>query len=1571
MPNFITIKDLISSIDGPYISSESGDSILEKIGIDTFDIRSGEDSIVISLTLLIDEEIGFSAPGADGLGIFLGLRDGGITSIPLEVTFGDEGVALEFSSLAIAFRFPPDMLKSANEVDGSLVISETDSLYQITLSGIELGFSSFNGFTFGTESAPLTISMPPFLIGDTGLGFAAEGVQLHFNEATTPPTGRPAGFKGLYVESARLYLPEDFVLGDVIISVSQAGVGNGGIFGTVALTWDNTLREEVEEGESHVEGAATGTFLDVPFALKQVALTLDQNVPVEASLRAELLLPFFNKAVTISISIETDGDFSFTLGAASSSSSRNLIQLDIPELLQIEVESFTGEKKDDKGIFSIKGKIKPLLGGIDWPSFDVNKLSVDTDGNVEFDGGWVNIPESMTLDFNAFKIGISQFGFGTEGEVPAEQRQWIGLSGELNLVEGLDLKASVEGLKFSWLKEPKPDGDRELAVSLTGVGVEFEIPNTLRFEGSVSYKKFDTPDPQTGLTGDLFKGNIKLNLMAVRLEIEAELMIGKLKDADGNEFTTFFIVLGAELPSGIPLGATGTSLYGIKGLAAINAGPTKTEEQNWYEWYMSAPERNITSVRKWMPIYDNYGFGAGVTIGTMFDDGFTINMSVMLVVLIPGPVIILEGKANLLKQRSDDKDEEGAFYLLAVLDGRAGTFMLNIDVRYSLEDVITVGAGLEAFFDFNDSENWYVYIGRKEPESKRIRAEILSLFKATAYFMIDSKSLQTGASVGLDIKEEYGPLSFSLIAKIAFDATIFWKPLQLEGSLEMVAELGLKIFGIGIELYLRMLLEGKVPEPYRIYGLAEMGIKLFWPLPDLSLKVEFEWVQPGDIEPVWPLLKECSFIHHKGNGATWTMTLLEEDAEVPAWDDFVVVPVDSRPVLTFARPVHNLKRHESGGERFPLLSLLHDDVGGKRFEYKLGDEELELQSYEEESWVTVKRGINSGRDDEFSISKENILNLQENTEPNEPQIQLWRYHAMDTADQYRREDYNDHHPACDPGFQQHWMTVNWQSVAEQTRYDHSFNYCGLEFVADDRVGRSSPIVTANHYLFTTGASIHFSEPVYQVVVYLNQESSTTRGFVSFEGNHVADMVLSRGFLIYRGTREIDSIRIDGRSLFIVQISYMTQESVIDQLSERNDRHEHVTEQNFNGELFLKPSTFYRLKVNTSVDVDDRTGVRESTNYVYFRTDDGPGISSVSSTESEIELTHSGKAINELSTYIERTLPVDGALNFYHGYDVGVQFNEAYVEEMFQNDIQIRFKDRNGRTLDEPTGDFIDGFLPLMHLGLLSWLGEKEEGECTGSDQPETAAPYLNFSSGLPFKPNSLYRAEMFTQTSLGEQDLHQFQFTTSRYASFTEHILDNYEDERIPAIVVPAIPRPRNVSIAEVKSVQLDVISKESDFISAEGALNKYRLIQEIQDLNSVRTEFSNYTFNELDAIANTSFAQVNMEDRPLPESFEVFRIPILDEEACLLLMESSEPIQWERITVSAKGRTAGLTPKQVGFIWNEDQTRCFMFHRDGVFFTNTEIEFEWTFDGNARPTSGVLMQGGSVVNEEVTFWLT
>ena len=897
--------------------------------------------------IVILVEAKFDVPIIPGMSVRIGRPDA-FPDFVLEIS-SSPALHFSLSDLEITLHFPPTILQAytsnasrsewtkAERTDGSEI-----SGYDVVITDLGIEGTVNVGFSFRSPSLEVPSAA---MISDTGF-------ILDFGGTSGSSLPRPIfgdipddlleddtldleEFEGLYIPRLSIiYYKADSGTRLPEISLTQAFIGTGGFTGNVILGNLNPkpdisaeqLAELSFDRAQFYEGGVGFEIAGMEVLLWHMTLSFRQSIPDAFLLTGLAFIPFADKWIKFKMNIGgPDADFMLEIGGAAD---EPLISLE-HELFEIKADSIAYKLKDEIHYAIITGSLRPKLEGFDWPEMKVDGLSISSEGDIDIPGGWLRAPNEVTLDFHAFKIGISEIGFGNEGE-GAAQRQWLGFSGSISLVEGLPITASVEGLKFSWMKEPT-GGDRGLNVSLQGIAVSLEIPNTLKFEGSVRYKEYTIESPApNGLVGHLFSGNIHINIMVLRTEVEGELIIGKLKTPEGHEFTCFYIVLAVELPSAIPLAATGTGIYGLKGLVGVHVGPTKAEE-NWYEWYMAEPTRNVTSVRKWQPIYDNYAFGAGLTLGTMYDDGFTINLKVLLVVLIPGPVIMLEGKADLLKQRGGDTEQEGAFYTLVVIDGREGTFQMNIDIRYTLEDIITVGAGIEAFFDFNDSSNWFVHIGKKTPESKRIRADILSLFKATAYFMIDSRSLMLGASAGFDFRETYGPVSISFIARVTFDAAIFWKPLQLEGSIEMLIELALKIFGIGLELFIQLLLEGKAADPYWLHGVARIGLKLPWPLPELEIEAEFTWEGGRRTEPVAPLLKEASFIHHKNKGLSWGLTAYALDTE-PAVEEFTLIPVDATPVLSFARVIHNLTKVDSSE---PLLPVIKDEIGGEEFQYQL------------------------------------------------------------------------------------------------------------------------------------------------------------------------------------------------------------------------------------------------------------------------------------------------------------------------------------------------------------------------------------------------------------------------------------------------------------------------------------------------------------------------------------------------------------------------------------------------------------------------------------------------------------
>ncbi|WP_435158764.1 DUF6603 domain-containing protein [Haladaptatus sp. DFWS20] len=588
----------------------------------------------------------------------------------------------------------------------------------------------------------------------------------------------------------------------------------------------------------------------------------------------------------------------------------------------------------------ISGELTPKFGDIDWPSFAVRELTIDSDGNVHLDGGWIDLRDQYSLDFFGFQFEITKFGLGKTDD----GRKWIGLNGGIKLVEGLPMGASVEGLRITW------DDEGDVDLSFDGVGIEFEIPNTLRFKGSVAYTKEN---------GDnRFTGDLKLEFLALDVTIDAKAVFGQIKE-DGRDTTYLGIYLSADIPSGIPLFATGLAIYGFAGLYGHNLEPDKGEEEAWYSldqsnsWY-HRPDLGVTDVTsKWAPKRGSFAVGAGMTFGTIPDNGRMISARVLLGVVLPGPIILLEGGMDMLsglpelpeegvEPTESEPIEEPLFRALIVLDNRAGTFLAGVEGGYKFAgggELIDIFGGAELFFDFNDPTAWYFHLGKKEPREQRIRATVLSLFEANSYFMLDAKQLAFGSWRGYDKHYRFGPLKVDFEAWMEWNVLLSLQPLHVHGDLCLHGSVGLKAFGVGLKLSLDASLEADVFKPFHVLGQVRVKLKLPWPLPKLKATVTLEW-GPRKNPPLLPHpLKEVAIGHQKvtttwplprdeadnpDSGGTYPSLLvpdyrhegldgflteerpdsLDPTAPPPDRADLPAVPLDARPQLLFNRPVH-------------------------------------------------------------------------------------------------------------------------------------------------------------------------------------------------------------------------------------------------------------------------------------------------------------------------------------------------------------------------------------------------------------------------------------------------------------------------------------------------------------------------------------------------------------------------------------------------------------------------------------------------------------------------------------------
>ena len=658
------------------------------------------------------------------------------------------------------------------------------------------------------------------------------------------------------------------------IEIDDVAAGTQGLSGRLfvgGLSATNPLRATLFDGFTIGLTAFDVTLVNGGFASSHVA--------------GQFQVPFFTdssgnpKTVDVELAFKADGSLSVTLAATESvnpTTADGLVQLQYSigsgaVTIEIHVASFeVDQMPDSTWRVLISGRLLVTTADLkQWPSFELRGLGIDSKGHISIDGGWINLPNQTALDFYGFHVALQRLGFGSDAS-----GRWIGFNGDIHLVEGLSLGGSVRGLRINL-----DTG----SVSFDGVGIDFSIPDVLSITGEIDHIHVDAKSPDdlskagllpslfnqiTNAPGqpdppkkvDVFAGQVNVVVKAAGgLAIDGRFIVGHFGGT-----SVFFLALDAELPVGIPI-FLDISLYGLQGLVASNLEPDPEPQNTWWQWYkyptvrnvgidlQATPDYDATDVNKWMRPKDGaLALGAGATIGTSADDGFTASAAITLVLMLPGPVIALIGKANILSKRIGGANQDANFEAMAVYDGNSQTFDLTIDAHYQIPVVLEIDGTAELHVEPNapsPDPTWFLALGRP-PHDKRLKARIFDLFETDAYFVVSDHGLVTGTWTGFRNSWSFGPLSVSLDAYLATLAAIQWSPLQIAGGIELHGDVHLDAFGIGLGITADALLEGCAPNPFWVHGEFNVELDLPWPLPDVGATVSLSWGgDNGDVPP--------------------------------------------------------------------------------------------------------------------------------------------------------------------------------------------------------------------------------------------------------------------------------------------------------------------------------------------------------------------------------------------------------------------------------------------------------------------------------------------------------------------------------------------------------------------------------------------------------------------------------------------------------------------------------------------------------------------------------------------------
>jgi hypothetical protein len=1178
----------------------------------------------------------------------------------------------------------------------------------------------------------------------------------------------------VYIGDARLYLPGE--LGHYVGSpeIRAAFIGNGGFTGHLENTWSPPELE--------------ASLFGISLRLRHVDVALVQNAFTRCELRGVLTVPFFNGPADVLMGISADGSFVLSLDRNSEHARDGLVTLEVENVLDLTLSSIGLIEERGVWLVKISGSITPKIAGLDWPTFEIQELSIDSEGHVKLAGGWIDLPDSYSLTFYGFTITISRIGFGNS----EDGGHWIGFSGGLRLVDGMQAGASVDGLKITWYDE----AGRQPKLTLNGVAVDFLIEDTVRFAGAVAYHELQSPEG----TNHRFDGRLELNLLALDFQIDSRIVIGSLDGPNGSyQYLALYVDL--QLPFGIPLASTGLALYGFAGLFALNMEPDRGPTQPWYstatedrtggDWFHYR-EPGVAVLTKWRNQLDSLALGAGVTIGTLTDNGYIFSGKFLLVFIFPGPIIMLEGKANLLKERSQLASGDPLFRALTVLDFRAGKMLMGLDVHYKYKEngqLLDLHGGSEAFFDFHDGSIWHIYLGEREPRTRRIRADLFNrLIQANAYFMIDAQHFATGAWAGLDQSWNYGPLSLTIQVWIEFNAQLSYKPTQFHGELGMHGGLALRLFGFGFEVAVDAHLTADTPHPYHILGTFDVELNMPVPLPSYRASVALEWGPVPERPPIPLPLKEVTIEHLK---TTTCWPLPRQGAErllMPNYDDGAgflresgvlpydegtappdyapVVPLDCRPRLTFGCSVND--DAGIGGNAHlaePEWERIGDPArneGPMRARYGLKQVVLDRWDAQSGTWRT--EAYRGGTTPPGATASQ-VLFASWAPTPQVPsasgdgvgQTKLWLW-SQNPFDYTRRtggayeEWFVSRYPdyPCLPPLKERVVCVDFEESEtgpQAENWAHP-DVPGLIFGRRDLTEQKGRTVITEFDTpfedFRRAICITAQRGFIQVelprntraVTFLVRPPSERLTAIAIEGDHTTIRV------------DLDPdnrrVRLSGSDLIGVLFWSNSISVCISQVcltigpeptrvAEREEMIAHMREEVTRWQqvgTVLRPHSQYRLKVVTTAEVKGEGELASYENsftqseYAFFRTEGPPALANLSlpvglqdalldeatllDQESRwigIDGSISSRRVlkselNDLTRYVRQTIPPTVPAPgeppvltrpVYRAYDIGVEFNENYVDLLYrmeQTDLGLYLFDQNNRPVRDVEGHIV-------------------------------------------------------------------------------------------------------------------------------------------------------------------------------------------------------------------------------------------------------------------------------------------
>ncbi|WP_150111942.1 hypothetical protein [Flavobacterium sasangense] len=554
--------------------------------------------------------------------------------------------------------------------------------------------------------------------------------------------------------------------------------------------------------------------------------------------------------------LSDDGDFNLTASA------KPPYPIEFPNVFTYRMKSVELGKEDDdfyigtSGTLQFEGFLKETLN---LGPIEIERLRIYSDGSIEFKGGSVQLIDPIVLPLGPVEITVSAIHYGShQKEVNGVMRKfnYFGFDGGVS-IDPLGIEVRGDGVKYYYCVddlENKPHPYLHIQTLYLDLTIPANSGSLAQINGWVTI-------PEPGVSKE-YAGGITLQIPSVNLAGKADIKLMP-------KYPAFIIDCELEPPVPIPLGSF--AIYGFRGLlgyryvAEKQAVPGLTSDNTWYEYY-KAPKLGINVQKFNGPDKSvNYNtlvsLGAGATLGTSADDGYTFSIKAMALFSIPS-LFMIDGRANILAARLglDDTKDPPFFAFVAVGDN---SLEFGFGADYKLPGngkILTVYADVQAGFFFKNQKPWYVNIGTNV---NPITARILTLLTIKSYVMLSAKGIEAGARGEFNFDRNYGVIKVQAHAFIEVGGKISFERPQMGAYLMAGVSARVRVLFVTLNLEIGILFGVEAPKPFLIYGKfyfrVKVGIKIFGKRITLfkfsgNLEVVWNFNKNIDRTPINPLI---------------------------------------------------------------------------------------------------------------------------------------------------------------------------------------------------------------------------------------------------------------------------------------------------------------------------------------------------------------------------------------------------------------------------------------------------------------------------------------------------------------------------------------------------------------------------------------------------------------------------------------------------------------------------------------------------------------------------------------------